>query len=68
MQTFFYSRGSFAESIECIIEDQAFSPLCDLSPSPSPVSKLDRRHTQEDRMRVNFLTREGGGEGVGAKS
>ncbi len=38
-----------AESIECIIEDQAFSPSYDLAPptppSPSPVSKLDRQHT-----------------------
>ncbi len=31
---------------------------------PSPVSKLDRRHTGRLRKRDNLLTEEGGGMGV----
>jgi hypothetical protein len=45
------------ESIECLIEDQAFSPSC--SPSPFLVGKLDRRHARRLRKRDNLLTGEG---------
>ncbi len=37
-----------------------------LAPSPSPVSKLDRWHTERLRMRDNLLTGEGEGGGGGA--
>ncbi len=46
-----------SESIECFIEDQAFSPSYDLA----PVSKLDGRHIGRLRKRDNMLTREGRG-------
>jgi hypothetical protein len=39
-------RGlALPQSIEWFIEDQAFSPYDLAPPPPSPVSKLDRRHT-----------------------
>ncbi len=52
----------FTESIECFIEDQAFSPSHDLP--PPPVSKLDWRHTGRMRKRDSLLTGERG-YGVG---
>jgi hypothetical protein len=42
--------------------------LFDSFPPPSPVSKLDRRHTGRLLKRDNFLTGEGEGVGEGAKS
>jgi hypothetical protein len=44
-----------------ITEDQAFSPSYDLP--PSPVGKLDWRHTERLRKRDNLLTGEGEDEG-----
>jgi hypothetical protein len=58
------------ESIELFVKGQAFSRTYDLAPrptlppsSPSPVSKLDRRHTGKLRKRDSLLTE--GGKGVG---
>jgi hypothetical protein len=51
------------ESIRGFIEDQASSSSYDLAPSypppPSPVSKVDRRHTGRLRKRNNLQTGEG---------
>ncbi len=51
------------------MEDQALSPSFDLdpppsAPTPSPVSKLDRRDTAGLRKRDNLLTGKGGWEGA----
>jgi hypothetical protein len=53
----------FPESIEYFIDGQALSPSYDLAP-PSPISKLDRRHTGRLRKRDNLLTWGGGGRGA----
>ncbi len=49
------------------VENQAFSGSYDLAPHPppppSPVSKLDRRHTERMRKGDNMLTEERGGGG-----
>ncbi len=60
------------ESIELIIEDQAFSRSYDLAPcptpAPAPVFNLDRQHTGRLRKTDNLLTGQGGRGGGGAKS
>jgi hypothetical protein len=48
------------------IEDLALLPSYATAHFPSPVSKLDRRHTGRLGKRDNFLTGEGG-SGDGAK-
>ncbi len=61
----------YAERIEWFIEDQAFSPSYDLTPSPPPpplMSVSSIGGTQEDRERETTCWREGGGGGAGAKS
>jgi hypothetical protein len=57
-------QGGWTESIEWFIEDQDFSSSYFPLPSyPSPVSKLDWRHTGRLRKRDNLMTVEGeGGE------
>jgi hypothetical protein len=52
--------------MECYTEDQAFSRFgsSPTLPYPSPVSKLDQRHTGRLRKRGNLLTSDGG-KGVG---
>ncbi len=58
----------FPESSEWFMEGQAFSRWYYFAPSPlplpSPVRKLDRRHTGRLRKRDNSMTRERG-EGMG---
>ncbi len=51
----------WSERIEWFIENQAFSPLYDLTPPPpaSPISKLEPRHT--GRLRETTCGRERGG-------
>jgi hypothetical protein len=48
------------------VEDQTFLRSYDFgsTPAPSPVSKLDRRHTGRLRKRDNLLTGKGKGGGV----
>ncbi len=56
-------RRLTAESIEWFTENQASYYLAPPRPLyPSPVGKLDRRHTGRLRMRNNLLTGEGVGE------
>jgi hypothetical protein len=60
---------SAPESVKSFIEDHAFSRSYDLAlrpstPPPSPVSKLDWRHTGRLRKRDNTLL-PGEGEGAG---
>ncbi len=48
--------------VERVIEGQVFTRSYDLAPlPPSPVIKLDRRHTGRLRKRDNLLMGEGGG-------
>ncbi len=48
-----------SETIKWLIEDQVFSPSCDLAlPPPTPVSNLDGRHTGRLRKRDNLMTGE----------
>ncbi len=61
------NEGDQPDIIEGFTDDQAFSPSYELappplSPTPSPVNKLD---TERLRKRDNLLTVEGGGGGVG---
>ncbi len=56
------------DSIECFIEDQAFSRSYDLAPRPPPplrVSLTGDKDTERLRKRVNLRTGEGRKQGVG---
>jgi hypothetical protein len=55
--------GKRSESIELFMEDQAFSPSCDLAPPTPPPYSPERRQTEKEKQ-FQF-TPGGGGEEVG---